>query len=53
MKKLYLVTVELDSGARTAYRLTARNHTAAGELAQAIARKSGIVIRLVSIGELE
>ena len=53
MKKLYLVTVELAAGTRTAYRLTARNHTAAGELAQAIARRSGIEVRVLSIGELQ
>lgn len=53
MKKLYLVTVELASGARTAYRLSARNHTAAGDQAKAIAARSGVSVRLVAIGELE
>jgi len=54
MKKLFLVTVELASnGARTAYRLRAASHTAAGQLAVSIAKRSGIDVRLVSIGELE
>jgi hypothetical protein len=53
MKKLFLVTVETAGGVRTAYRLSACNHTAAGDRAKAIAKRSGINIRVVAIGELE
>lgn len=53
MKKLFLVSVELDGGARTAYRLKADNHTAAITRAKRIAARSGINVRVLSCGELE
>lgn len=53
MKKLFLVSVELDSGARTAYRVRAENHTAAIIRAKRYAARAGISVRVVGCGEME